>query len=393
MEENTNVTPLRRVPTLVLPQLKRSKTIRPFRPDTPIPPEFSVEAIDLTKEEDDVPVNTVSISKCWCFTWPLEQVATAMVGECAEQLQINICTRRCLSIYEENCEYLCFGIESGGTTGYRHAQGFLVLKKKSKFSAVKKIFPEQVHLEPMGPFSSVEKNIAYCSKDSVFTFYGTPPTSENAGRTGGAMERLRWSTANDLAASGAFDEIDPQIKICHFGNLLKIHSYSTRDTSMLAKACGHWNWGVPGSGKSYHSRLGYNEGSLYLKGANKWWDGYNDQEFVLLEDLDPSHAWMANYLKCWMDIYPFAAEIKGGCMQIRPKGIIITSNYSIDQIFGSSVVDCVAIKRRCKVTHFPFRYGTTVTETDDVVLETSGTLTTFNTVPESVGPTLSLNDQ
>lgn len=39
----------------------------------------------------------------------------------------------------------------------------------------------------------------------------------------------------------------------------------------------------------------------YIKMANKWWDGYNDEPEVLLEDVTPSMDWLGYFLKIWTD--------------------------------------------------------------------------------------------
>lgn len=338
--------------------------IVPRVPSDYVPPTPIVE----TQEEDEVPPaitqdNPNSKGREWCFTWPIEATARAVLPGVDINLAKAYGANWIQKVFNEHCSYLIYGFETG-TSEFAHFQGFLVLKKKQRFSYLKKIFPKEVHLEQMAAFSSVEKNIEYCSKEGSVVVLGEPPLCKEEaaasggrhGRRGGEMEVARWETANRLAMAGDFDEIDPQIKICHFGNILKVHSYATRDVSILEKPCGHWLYGVPGSGKSWKARHSFGT-SVYLKAANKWFDGYNDQDYILIEDLDPSHAWMANHLKCWMDVYPFSAEIKGGVMQIRPKGIIITSNYSMHEIFGASEVDVLAIKRRCEVTHFPYAYG------------------------------------
>ena len=70
---------------------------------------------------------------------------------------------------------------------------------------------------------------------------------------------------------------------------------------------------------------------------NKWWNGYKFQEVCIIDDIDPTHKrWIGAFLKEWSDHYMFSAESKGGVMVIRPKIIVVTSQYSIGQVFTDS---------------------------------------------------------
>lgn len=110
-----------------------------------------------------------------------------------------------------------------------------------------------------------------------------------------------------------------------------------------------WYWGPRGTGKS---RKAWEENPrLYVKPINKWWDGYSGERVVLLDDWDPDIKGMVNYLKIWADRYPFRAEVKGSSMMIRPKKIIVTSNYPIEECFERKE-DVEALKRRFRVTQF-----------------------------------------
>lgn len=110
-----------------------------------------------------------------------------------------------------------------------------------------------------------------------------------------------------------------------------------------------WLYGQAGTGKT---KKAWDENpELYVKAINKWWDGYHGQDVVLLDDWDPKKEGMESYLKIWSDRYPFRAETKGSSMMIRPKKIIVTSNYSIEECF-TNPEDAMAIKRRFKVTKF-----------------------------------------
>ena len=70
------------------------------------------------------------------------------------------------------------------------------------------------------------------------------------------------------------------------------------------------------------------------KPMNKWWDGYAGEEVVVLDDFDPRHAeHLSYYLKIWADHYAFNAEVKGGMIRVRPKTVIVTSQYAIEDCF------------------------------------------------------------
>lgn len=94
-----------------------------------------------------------------------------------------------------------------------------------------------------------------------------------------------------------------------------------------------WIFGPTGVGKSHYARHAF--GTCYPKGKNKWWDGYRNEETVVIEDVDPADGvWIAYFLKIWGDKYPFIAEIKGRSKEIRPKRIIVTSNYTLRECMG-----------------------------------------------------------
>ena len=105
----------------------------------------------------------------------------------------------------------------------------------------------------------------------------------------------------------------------------------TRKHRNLEGPCGVWISGESGIGKSYAVREVFGD-RFYLKDHSKWWDGYDGEEVVLIDDVHADAAWIVHFLKTWADAYPFKAETKGGMAWIRPRWIIITSNYPLAEL-------------------------------------------------------------
>lgn len=68
----------------------------------------------------------------------------------------------------------------------------------------------------------------------------------------------------------------------------------------------------------------------------------------MLDDFSKEHKCLGSHLKNWADHYPFIGESKGGSSSIRPKRIIVTSNYHPSDIFEDDVT-VQAIERRFKI--------------------------------------------
>jgi hypothetical protein len=114
---------------------------------------------------------------------------------------------------------------------------------------------------------------------------------------------------------------------------------------------GVWIYGPAGVGKTHY--VHHKEPDLYKKAQNKWWDGYDQNEAVLIDDLDKKGECLSHHLKIWTDKWACTGEVKGGHVPLNYKRFYVTSNYSIEQMFpkdsDSELYD--AISRRFKVIH------------------------------------------
>lgn len=59
---------------------------------------------------------------------------------------------------------------------------------------------------------------------------------------------------------------------------------------------------------------------------------------------------MSHYLKIWADKWGCTGEIKGGTVQLAHSKFVVTSNYSIEQLFaGKDLTTVQALLRRFEV--------------------------------------------
>lgn len=81
-----------------------------------------------------------------------------------------------------------------------------------------------------------------------------------------------------------------------------------------------WLCGTPGLWKSFFAQefCDIRGLSYYVKPTSKWWDGYQDEDVVISEDIDHSAAkFLSHLIKIWCDEGPFRGETKGGYVHIR----------------------------------------------------------------------------
>lgn len=260
-----------------------------------------------------------------------------------------------LRIENCGCDFFVYGEEIAPTTGTPHLQGFVGFKYGMTRSMVSREFPRG----SARPARNLQKLWEYCQKGNNVVKHGELPLTP---KQKGEQERQRWEVIWDCAKLGAFKDIDAKVRVCHYNKLKQIQRDYMHTPLQIEKCSGIWIYGPAGAGKTTKAyEVGRSFGAeseteIYLKAANKWWDGYQNQKTVIVDDLDPGHACLRQHLKQWLDKFPFKAEVKGGGMDIRPECVIVTSQYSIDEMFCGDQKTIDALKRRCEIIFLPFVY-------------------------------------
>jgi len=241
----------------------------------------------------------------------------------------------------------CIGGLEVGLNGTPHIQGYCEFSATIRLSTLKRWLP-RAHFEIAR--GSAKQNIDYCSKeDSVFHVFGEP---SNPGGERRDVKR-RYEEAKLAAREGRLEDIPADLD-ARYHNYYLAQYHSHRVVFNLVPGYKHeWFYGASRSGKSRTAREAYP--NAYLKnGRTKWWDGYDCQEVVIIEDLDRKDAdYMCYNLKIWLDHWCFPAECKGATLGvIRPRHVIITSNWRPEELW-TEPQDLEPILNRIVIVEFP----------------------------------------
>jgi len=244
------------------------------------------------------------------------------------------------SVLESDCKYVVVGKEVG-ESGTPHLQGFIVMKSVKALAQMKRLWSDAVHWEPAKGDS--EANLKYCSKDGDWEERGERPMSL---KEQGVKGQDKWKEILKEARE-AGEVSDNFVQFKEYKHVR--HHYTQEKAKGIKPIDGplehEWIWGPTGTGKSSLAMKGHP--GAYVKEGSKWWDQYEYQDVVIIDDLEPDDA-AVRMLKKWADRWPIRVEEKGGMMLIRPRKFIVTSNYPPTGMFNST--DLGPILRKFKVT-------------------------------------------
>lgn len=270
-------------------------------------------------------------SKAWCFTI---NNYTSEDEEWVNRLE---------------CEIIFASIEKG-ESGTPHIQGYVKFRTNHRLAAVKKLHGK-AHWEIAK--GNVDHNKNYIMKSgSTILRESNQTTLATLARSDsvlfGAKARAHiWDDTRLAAQEGRMEDIPSDMFIRYYNALNRIRDDYGAKPDILDEINNFWFYGPTGTGKSKTARERWPDS--YIKNLNKWWCGYRGEETVIIEEYHPDCK-LNSFLKIWADRYPFRGEYKGGSHLIRPKQIIVCSNFSLEECFSG--VDLEAVKRRFNVVLF-----------------------------------------
>lgn len=225
-------------------------------------------------------------------------------------------------------------LEKGEETEHPHIQFFMNFEKTARITKITKV-NKRVHVERVKVNHGADK---YCMKEDTRVEgpieFGEKPFDP--------ASKTDWDDIKEKAKAGKLEEVPSWVYVSHYNKLKAI----AKD-HMKFEDCEHlrgiWIYGKAGSGKSRWVREHCKP--LYPKLCNKWWDGYQGEPYVVMDDIMPEHKFLSQQLKIWTDRYDCILETKGGAVHSQYQWFIITSQYSIDEVFEDSR-DREALHRR-----------------------------------------------
>lgn len=245
-----------------------------------------------------------------------------------------------------DADYFIYGYEVCPTTKTPHIQGYCNYRSSAMLlSQMKKRLP-RAHLECA--VGSPDDNIQYCmgykkgvlkaDKENEYYEVGIRPHQGKRLDLIKVQQDLEKKTLSDVAT----EHFNTYIRYGKMMREYKVLKQNHRSEPPIVE----WVYGSTGVGKTKYA---YSKSeSVYFKDHTMWWDGYDQQEVIIIDDFDGK--WPYRDLLRLLDRYPYQGQIKGGYVKINSKYIIITCDRCVDKLYEAILTkhELSQLKRRIK---------------------------------------------
>jgi len=229
-------------------------------------------------------------------------------------------------IDEERVRYCIYQLELTPTTGRYHWQGYIEYKNPISMQGVKKSLDvSSAHLEIAR--GNVFQNKEYCSKEAS-RVEGPWEFGESSGGQGKRNDIGKFFDCAKSSGFGSAVRENLEVYVKYHRGLEKAWDYLYEEREYEKKEV-IWIYGKTGVGKSREARKDKGRKFTVPKcnPGKIWFDGYSDQDIIILDDLRPDTC-NNDYLLQLLDGYDIQLEVKGGFRRLRASVFYITSDRS-----------------------------------------------------------------
>lgn len=221
---------------------------------------------------------------------------------------------------KEEVTYAVWQKEQCPDTGRTHFQFMVILKIRSRLTAVKKLFPGD-HLEIC---RDAVKSRLYCMKQDTrlagpWEMGALPQSKENI------VSLVKRQRVLDVITENPSLWRNYQVLSLLRSRYQPVRSEPTQGVLL---------WGKSGTGKSKICNLigqFLGKEDVYWQNGTKWWDGYDQQRLVVIDEFRGGMDIKDLLRLC--DRYPLPLEVKGGFTQFNSPLVIFTSNLSFSEMY------------------------------------------------------------
>lgn len=240
--------------------------------------------------------------------------------------------------YHHNTKSVRYGCWSQevSTTGTPHIQGYTSWRNSMSLEAFKrKVAPGRLHYEPYTN-GTAQENHDYCAGLVEKKGNTLNPTFEEYGEMPNQGDRTDWRKAVNQVRERVpvVDVIADQPHLLPTIRALERLATLTRQPPKDRDVRVLYIHGPAGCGKTRAIHTTHPD--AYWKPEGQWWDGYEGQEVVVLDDYygDMPYAQLLRVL----DRYPLRLPVKGGFVPAEYTTVLITSNASLDEQYPGIAV-------------------------------------------------------
>lgn len=229
-------------------------------------------------------------------------------------------------------DYTIFGYEVG-ESGTKHLQGYSEFSQQMRLSALKKLH-NSIHWEKR--MGNQKQAIDYCKKDGNFIEIGK--CKRQGKRT--ELDDVAELAIDKTIAMKEVANTYPKTFIKYSKGITALRNLQYDHRTEPPEV--HWRWGLAGTGKTRYCIETHK--SHYIKDGTIWWDGYEQQEAIIIDDFDGKWPYR-DFLRI-LDRYAYQGQVKGGYIAINSPFIYITCEYPPDYFWLGNELEQVT--RRLK---------------------------------------------